>query len=82
MYLAYRAKLISGGIFVVLISRSEAARRLNIKPSSLADKRYRARIGLQVVKIGRSVKFLESDIERLIKRGHEKLPMRSGGDGN
>jgi hypothetical protein len=58
-----------------LISLEEAAGRLGISPRSLCDKRYRMRIGLAVVRIGRRVGFSEADIERLITRGREKLPI-------
>ena len=63
-----------------LISLEEAAGRLGISPRSLCDKRYRMRIGLAAVRIGRRVGFSEADIERLITRGREKLPI--GGSKN
>lgn len=61
-----------------ILTAEEASQRLGVKPGSLLDKRYRLRIGLPAVKIGRRVGFAEDDIERLIKRGREKLPMRNG----
>ena len=57
-----------------LLTLEETASRLGIASTSLADKRYRARIGLAGVKVGRRMGFVELDVERLITRGKEKLP--------
>ena len=57
-----------------LLSIDAAAARLCVAPRSLGDKRYRMRIGLNAVKIGRRLGFLEADVERLITRNREKLP--------
>lgn len=57
-----------------LLSVEEAAQRLGVSPRSLADKRFRARLGLPGVKISRRVGFAEGDIERLIREGREHLP--------
>jgi len=62
-----------------LLSLEETANRLDVAPTSLADKRYRVRIGLPAVKAGRRIGFAEHDIEKLITRGREKLPISSGG---
>ena len=59
-----------------IVSVEETATRLNVRPKSLLDKRFRARIGLAAVHIGRRIGFAEGDIERLIIRGREKLPVR------
>jgi len=64
-----------------LLTADETAGRLGVSPRSLLDKRYRLRIGLSAVKIGRHLGFIESDVERLITRGQEKLPAGLG-DGN
>jgi hypothetical protein len=58
----------------ILLDREEAARRLSLNPESFFDRRYLARIGLPRVKVGRLVRFRESDVERLIQRGVEKIP--------
>ena len=58
-----------------IVGVEETATRLNIRPKSLLDKRFRARIGLAAVHIGRRIGFAEGDIERLITRGREKLPV-------
>ena len=58
-----------------LLDREEAARRLSVKdPARLFDRRYLQRIGLPRVKLGRLVRFRESDIERVIRRSVEPLP--------
>lgn len=57
-----------------LLSLSQAAEALGIKPRSLADKRYRLRIGLVAVRIGRRVLFDARDLERLVAKGRERLP--------
>ena len=52
----------------------EAAYRLGCKPVSLRDKRFRARIGLVASKIGRSLRFQESDVNGVLRRSREHLP--------
>ena len=61
-----------------IVSVEETATRLNVRPKSLLDKRFRARIGLAAVHIGRRIGFAEGDIERLITCGREKLPSEEG----
>jgi len=61
-----------------LLSKGEAAERLGVSPLSLGDKRYRARIGLPAVKVGRHLGFTEGDVEEIIVRGREKFPVSSG----
>lgn len=58
----------------------ETAQRLNLSPLSLADKRFRRRIGLPAVHIGRRIGFDERDIDLLIVRGREKMLTESGQD--
>jgi predicted DNA-binding transcriptional regulator AlpA len=58
-----------------IISLEETARRLGLSPRSLTDKRFRARLGLPGVKVGRRLGFEEDDIEAVITRGREKLPV-------
>lgn len=57
-----------------LLSVEEAGLRLGVSPRSLIDKRYRLRLGLSAVKIGRKVGFAESDIDKLIECSREHLP--------
>lgn len=54
------------------LTKEEAARYLGLSPRSLADARWRNRVGMPAVKIGRSLRFLLSDLQKLIKRSREK----------
>ncbi|MDE2058615.1 MAG: hypothetical protein KGL31_06615 [candidate division NC10 bacterium] len=56
------------------VSIEKTAERLSVSPRSLADRRYRVRLGLAAVRIGRRLTFSESDIEKLIREGRERLP--------
>lgn len=56
------------------LSIDEAAKLLSISPRSLADRRYRLRLGLPARKIGRRVVFIEGDLLRILERGREPLP--------
>jgi hypothetical protein len=56
-----------------IISVKETARQLNLSPLSLADKRFRIRIGLPAVKLGWRLGFDERDVEQLVLRGREKM---------
>jgi predicted DNA-binding transcriptional regulator AlpA len=62
-----------------ILPADETAERLGVALRSILDKRYRARIGLRAIKIGRRIGFDERDIEKLIARGREKLPTLAGG---
>jgi hypothetical protein len=63
---------------VAIVPTKEASRRLGIAMRSLEDSRYRSRIGLPAIHIGRRIGFDEGDIDRLIARGREKLPVECG----
>ncbi|MBI2884179.1 MAG: helix-turn-helix domain-containing protein [Candidatus Methylomirabilis oxyfera] len=56
------------------ISLEQAAERLSVSPRSLSDRRYRIRLGLAAVRIGRRLTFSETDLERIIREGRERLP--------
>ncbi len=56
------------------LTKKEAAARLGQSPRSLGDPRWRRRVGLRATRVGRSLRFLESDVERLLKQGLERLP--------
>lgn len=56
-----------------VVRKQEAAQRLGIAVRSLEDKRYRTRIGLPAVRIGRRIGFDERDLEHIIARGRETL---------
>lgn len=47
-------------------SLDEAARFLKCSPRSLADRRYRERIGLDVRRVGRRLVVLENDLLRVL----------------
>jgi hypothetical protein len=59
----------------MLLKREEAAKRLGVSSTSLGTPRFRLRIGLPVVRIGGAVRFDEADIERIIRKGKERLPV-------
>jgi Helix-turn-helix domain len=63
---------------VKLLSLDQAAAALGIKPRSLQDKRYRSRIGLAGVKVGKRLLFDMRDLERLVSKGKEHLPKQAG----
>lgn len=56
------------------VSLEQAAERLSVSPRSLSDRRYRVRLGLAAVKIGRRLTFSEADIEKIIRAGRERFP--------
>lgn len=57
----------------------EAAAILGASPATLYSKRWRARVGLRAVRIGRSIRFMEADLHRLLEKGVERLPGAHGG---
>lgn len=61
-----------------IISVKETAQQLSLSPLSLADKRFRVRIGLPAVKLGRRLGFDERDVEQLVMRGREKMFVERG----
>jgi hypothetical protein len=71
---------LSGGGEMRVYSLERAAGVLTVSPRSLADKRYRIRLGLQARKVGRKLVFVEEDIRQLLERGRE-APPEYGGDG-
>ncbi len=56
------------------LTKEEAATRLGQSPRSLADPRWRRRVGLRATKVGRNLRFLESDLVKLLNRGLERIP--------
>jgi hypothetical protein len=63
------------GGFMRVIPLKETALLLGLSPLSLADKRYRTRLGLPAVRVGRKLGFEETDVEALILRGRESIPV-------
>lgn len=51
-----------------LFTLTESAQLLGCAPTSLVSRRWRAHLGLPVVKIGRSVMFDEEDLQRVVER--------------
>jgi hypothetical protein len=44
-----------------------------VAPSSLIDERFRRRVGLPCVRIGRKLGFTSDDVDELIRRSREVL---------
>ena len=57
-----------------MLSISEAADRLSIASKTIRDPRWRLRVGLPLVRVGRRVGVLEDDILALLRKGREHLP--------
>lgn len=53
------------------LKKDEAAQLLGHSVSTLADPRWRQRVGLRATRVGRSLRFLESDVQSLLRRGRE-----------
>ena len=60
----------------VLLDPQETAACLAVKLSSIRDKRFRARIGLPVVKVGRCLRFAQDDVLQVVRRGREGVGVR------
>ena len=54
------------------LNKLEAGKILGQSPKTLADSRWRRRVGLKAIKIGRSLRFLHSDLRRLLSKAQEK----------
>ncbi len=56
------------------LTRDEAGARLGIAPVSLLSKIFRKRIGLPALKIGRCLRFRESDVATILagRRGTDE----------
>ncbi len=54
------------------LAKEKAALLLGLAPKTLEDKRWRARVGLHAVKIGRSLRFEEKELMGLLERSREK----------
>jgi hypothetical protein len=63
------------------VGAREAAGILGISVRSVRDRRFRQKIGLIGRKLGRRLVFAVEDCERLLNRGAERFPKRSGGTG-
>ena len=56
-----------------VLTVKEAARFLRCSPRSLADPAWRQSVGLSAVRIGRAVRFLQSDLLVFLKGQREVL---------
>ncbi len=56
-----------------LVPMDEAARRLACSKRSLADLRWRTKVGLPAIRIGRRLSFSEADLDRVIAARREQL---------
>jgi excisionase family DNA binding protein len=52
-----------------LVTVTEAAQRLSLKPATIRKMIFQRRV--PVVKIGRSVRIKEEDLEAIIRRGYQ-----------
>lgn len=50
-----------------VLTTADIAKVLRLSEKSVRDPRFRQRIGLHGIKIGRSLRFLEDDVKRLLK---------------
>ncbi len=55
-----------------LLTVLETAQFLGCAPTSLVSRRWREQIGLRAVKVGRSVMFLEADLDAFIASRKEQ----------
>ena len=54
------------------LTRYQVASLLNLHPSTVGDSRWQRRVGLESIRIGRSLRFMESDVMRLIEQGRKQ----------
>lgn len=57
---------------IKLIEKEGAANMLGYAARTIADARWRARVGLHAIRIGGRLQFLEKDLVTLIERGKER----------
>ncbi len=50
-----------------ILTPTQVSRFLHFSPRSLKDPRFRRRIGLRAVKVGRALRFTEADVRRVLK---------------
>ena len=54
-------------------NKKQTAGILGASPNSVGDSRWRKRVGLPATRIGRSLRFLERDIQSILKKGRENF---------
>jgi hypothetical protein len=55
------------------LTKGEAALILGVSPKSLADSRWRRRVSLRATRIGKCLRFLESEVKRVLRKGLEEF---------
>lgn len=55
------------------LTKLQTATVLGLSPNTVADPRWRRRVGLRAVRVGRALRFMESDVLELVERGRERL---------
>ena len=63
-----------------VLTTREAAELLRVSAKSVGDARWRRRVGLRATWIDRSLRFLETEVERLLARGLEQLPTQDANE--
>ena len=59
---------------VALLSPPDVAALLKLKSRTPYDPRWRLRVGIRAIRVGRSLRFRAEDIQELIERGLEYSP--------
>jgi hypothetical protein len=57
-----------------LLNTGQTARQLGTTREVVYSRRWRSRVGLRAVRIGRALRFRESDVLALIQHGTESSP--------
>jgi predicted DNA-binding transcriptional regulator AlpA len=58
-----------------LMTRVEVAQLFGMQPATI-DKRFRQRVGLRAIKVGKAVLFDPADVQAVLDRSREPLPSR------
>jgi hypothetical protein len=58
-----------------LLDKHQVAEMLGIKPGTVDHAHWRQRVGLRGVKFGKSKRYLLSDIQKMVERGLEAMPV-------
>lgn len=56
------------------LDKHQVAYRIGVSPRTVEDPRWRVRVGLRAIKVGRTLRFRESDVLRFLDRSVERLP--------
>ena len=64
------------------LTKQDVARLFRVSPGSVADRRWRRRVGLPAIKIGKSLRFRRADVLTLLRGdGREGAGARDQGGG-